>query len=214
MTATSRPDVPSAKRALDRHSWLDDLQALFTGSLAVALGVKLLAGAGIMTGSIAGLSLLVSYVTPVSFGAAFFALNAPFYILALLQRDWRICVNTLVAVALLSWMTSRLGDYITFDHLDPVFAAVASGLLSGLGILALFRHNTTLGGIGILAQMIQQRTGFRAGYVQLIADGLILGLGLLVLSPDKIALSALGALVLNLVIAFNHRPGRYIGRSN
>jgi hypothetical protein len=33
----------------------------------------------------------------------------------------------------------------------------------------------------------------------------------LVVDPDVVALSALGAVVLNVVLAFNHRPGRYLG---
>jgi uncharacterized membrane-anchored protein YitT (DUF2179 family) len=209
MTATT-VDLPAQGH---RHTWIEDLQALFTGALAVAIGVKILASAGIMTGGMAGLALLISYATPVSFGVAFFTLNAPFYLLALFRRDWRICVNTLVAAALLSWMTNHLGDYITFSDVNPAFAAVAGGLLSGLGMLALFRHHTTLGGVGILAQMLQERFGLRAGYVQLSVDAVILTSGLLLLSPTKVALSALGALVLNLVIALNHRPGRYLGRS-
>jgi uncharacterized membrane-anchored protein YitT (DUF2179 family) len=64
--------------------------------------------------------------------------------------------------------------------------------------------------VGIVALMIQDRTGFRAGWSQLLFDAVLFALALLVLEPAKVALSALGAVVLNLVIAINHRPERYM----
>ena len=48
---------------------------------------------------------------------------------------------------------------------------------------------------------------------QLAIDVLILFASLLVLDLDRLALSLLGIAVLNLVLATNHRPGRYTGVS-
>jgi len=44
-------------------------------------------------------------------------------------------------------------------------------------------------------------------------DILILLAALFVLNYEQVLLSMLGAVVLNLVIALNHRPGRYLGIS-
>jgi len=84
------------------------------------------------------------------------------------------------------------------------------GALVGMGPLAMFRHNGSLGGLGVVALMIQDSTGFRAGYVQLIADAIIFGLAALVLPLWVVLWSLLGAVVLNLIIAVNHRRDRYI----
>ena len=35
---------------------------------------------------------------------------------------------------------------------------------------------------------------------------------LAIVEPTRVALSILGALVLNMVLAINHRPGRYFGQ--
>ncbi len=45
----------------------------------------------------------------------------------------------------------------------------------------------------------------------MIFDVLIIGAALLVVPVWSAVLSAAGAVVLNLVLALNHRPGRYIG---
>ena len=82
-----------------------------------------------------------------------------------------------------------------------------------IGILILFRHRMSLGGVNLLALYLQEHHGMRAGYVQMASDALILLASIFVLGLDKLALSLLGTGVLNLVLAMNHRPGRYTGMS-
>ena len=78
------------------------------------------------------------------------------------------------------------------------------------GLLALFRHRASLGGIGAVALDVQDRTGIKAGWVQMGFDAALFALAFLVLPWDRVLWSALGAAVLNLVIAINHRRDRYI----
>jgi uncharacterized membrane-anchored protein YitT (DUF2179 family) len=77
----------------------------------------------------------------------------------------------------------------------------------------LFRHRASLGGVNILALYLQERFGLRAGKVQMGIDVLIVLGAVLVVPLDKVALSILGALALNMVLAINHRAGRYMGVS-
>jgi uncharacterized membrane-anchored protein YitT (DUF2179 family) len=77
-------------------------------------------------------------------------------------------------------------------------------------MLMLFRHNASLGGLNVVVLYLQERFGWRAGKVQMLLDGLIVLGGLVVADPQRVALSVLGAVVLNLALAINHRPGRYI----
>ena len=104
-------------------------------------------------------------------------------------------------------------SWVSISHISPIYAALAGGTLTGVGLLILFRHRTSLGGINILALYLQERYGFRAGYVQLAIDVVILFASSFVLEPENLALSLAGAAVLNLVLATNHRPGRYTGVS-
>ncbi len=83
----------------------------------------------------------------------------------------------------------------------------------GIGLLVLFRHRAGLGGINILALYLQDNFGIRAGYFQLGVDLVILVVSLFYLDWTNVALSVAGAAVLNLIIAINHRPGRYVGMS-
>ena len=88
---------------------------------------------------------------------------------------------------------------------------IAGGALMGMGLLILFRHRTGLGGINIVAIYLQERCGIRAGYFQLGVDLAILTAAAFVLPPANLALSIIGATVVNLMLAINHKPGRYVG---
>ena len=83
-------------------------------------------------------------------------------------------------------------------------------MVTGAGLLALFRHGASLGGIGILALFLQDRLGWRAGWVQLGFDAGLFAVAFLIRDPVTVLWSALGALVVNLVIAINHRRDRYV----
>lgn len=192
-----------------RHPLHEDLLAWASTTLIVSLGVQLLEGAGLITGGLAGLALLLAQLTPFGFGPIFAVLNLPFYLLALRELGWRFTLNTLLCVGSLALLSESMPDLVGFDRLDPAFAAVAGGMLIGVGMLIAFRHQASLGGIGILAFYLQNHLGWRAGYVQMAVDVGVLLLGLLLLPMDALGMSILGAIVLNGVIAVNHRPGRY-----
>lgn len=195
------------------HRLYEDLIALVIGTALVALGLTIYAEATLLTGSTAGLALLLQYAAELPFGWTFFALNLPFYALSLMQMGLVFTLRTFAAVALVSFFASHTGAWIGIDHVEPLYAALAGGTIMGVGLLILFRHRASLGGVNILALFLQERFGLRAGYVQFAIDAAILLGGLFVVPAERVALSLVGALALNLVLALNHRPGRYVGVS-
>ncbi|PWK75700.1 YitT family protein [Aminobacter sp. AP02] len=205
MTDTNSDAVP--------HRLYEDVLALLTGTMLVALGLVLYTQAGLITGSSAGLALLIQYVTGYGFGAVFFVINLPFYYLAVKRMGWPFALRTFAAVALISVLSKLTPDWIGIGQLNPLYAAIAGGGLMGMGLLVLFRHRAGLGGFNILALYLQDNYGIRAGYFQLGVDLTILIVSLFYIDLDKVALSVVGAAVLNLIIAINHRPGRYVGMS-
>jgi uncharacterized membrane-anchored protein YitT (DUF2179 family) len=196
---------------VERHRLYEDALAMLTGTLFVSFGMSIYAKATLLVGSTAGLALLLHYVTGIGFGPIFFLVNLPFYVLAFRRMGWRFAVRTFVAVSLVSVFSRFNGSWIDFSHLDPVYATVIGGGLTGTGLLMLFRHRTGLGGVTILAIYLQEDFGIRAGYFQLAVDLAILAAAFFVLSPDRLLLSVVGAAIVNLILAINHKPGRYLG---
>ncbi|WP_412053318.1 YitT family protein [Pokkaliibacter plantistimulans] len=199
--------------AFERHSWLEDILAIVLGTVFIALGANLYLNCGLLTGGTAGLAFLLHYLSGYSFGLVFFVINLPFYYLAIKRMGWQFTLKTFCSVALLSGWTEVLPHLIHFSDVNGVFATLFGGGLMGTGFLMLFRHKASLGGINILALYVQDRYGLRAGKLQMVVDCTIVLLSLLVVEPERIALSVLGAVMLNLVLTVNHKPGRYTGMS-
>jgi uncharacterized membrane-anchored protein YitT (DUF2179 family) len=193
-----------------RHRPHEDLQALLTGTLFVALGVVMFGRTGLLTGGTAGIAFLVHYATGWNFGLIFFVINLPFYGLAYQRMGRAFTFKTFAAVALMAGMSNLLPQVITLGPIHPVFAAIAGGLLMGTGMLILFRHQASLGGFNVLVLYLQERFGWRAGLIQMGLDCTIVALAFALTDGWHVALSVLGAVVLNQTIAINHRKGRYV----
>ncbi|MFN2331441.1 MAG: YitT family protein [Halomonas sp.] len=197
----------------DPHRHYEDVMAMLIGTLFVALGVTLYTEALLLTGSTAGLAFLLQYASGWPFGVWFFLINLPFYWLAIRRMGWSFTLRTFAAIGLVSLFSELTGRWIHIDGVAPVYASLMGGCLIGIGMLILFRHRASLGGVNILVLYLQDRHGWRAGYVQLGIDGVIMLVALALLPMDRVGLSVLGAVALNLIIALNHKPGRYMGVS-
>ena len=195
------------------HSLTEDALAFIVGTALCAFSVVVLTHLGLITGQTAGLGVLLSYVTGWSFGAVFFLINLPFYIFAWVRMGARFTIKSFIAVALVSGMTLLMEDRIRFEVLDPVLGALLAGATAGMGLIVLFRHGGSLGGVGVVALWAQERLGVQAGWVQLGFDLVLFAVAIFVLRDAwLVALSLAGAVVVNLIIGVNHRRDRYIGR--
>ncbi|MEV4278885.1 YitT family protein [Actinoplanes xinjiangensis] len=194
-----------------RHSLTEDAAGIVTGAFVASLGLFLLAAGGIATGGTAGLGLLIERTSGWPLSAVFALVNLPFVVLAITRRGWAFTVRTAVGVALVSVFSLLHPAMMSLPQLTPLYATIAGNLAAGIGILIIFRHNASLGGFGVVALTCQDRWGWRAGYVQMALDAVVILISAFVLPPAAALLSAVGAVVLNLVVAMNHRPGRYAG---
>lgn len=192
-----------------KHSVVEDIFALVSAGLFVAFGVYLFQSQDLMVGGAAGLALLGTYALPVDFGVLFFLINVPFYALAWTHISKRFTINTFISVSTVSVLTDLIPRFVDVSSANPVFTAIFGGILIGVGMLIMFRHTSSLGGLGILAFYLQQRFSIRAGTFQLSVDTVILLSSLLVLDWRLVLMSVLAAFCLNMVLSLNHRPERY-----
>jgi uncharacterized membrane-anchored protein YitT (DUF2179 family) len=189
----------------------EDILGLLVGVTVVSFGLFILKAGSAVTGGTAGLSLLVSYLAPVPFPVLFIAINLPFFLLAIRGKGWVFTLRSGGAIVLVSVLSGVHPLFLPVAHLDPFYAAVVGNVLCGVGILILFRHRASLGGFNIVALILQDRFGLRAGYVLMAVDTVVVLVSLVAVPPLNVLVSALGAVLLNLILALNHRPGRYLG---
>jgi uncharacterized membrane-anchored protein YitT (DUF2179 family) len=192
------------------HTLFEDIVAIIIGTAFVSFGVAMYAQSGLLTGGTAGIAFLLHYLTGLPFGTAFFVINLPFYFFAWRRMGWRFTVKTFASVTLVGVLASIHPAVMPLVGVAPFYAALMGGLVMGTGFVILFRHGASLGGFNVLALHVQERYGVRAGHLQLGLDLLILVISYFVISPTGLLASVAGAVALNLVIALNHRKGRYM----
>jgi len=186
---------------------------MFLGTGLVSLGFVFYAQSMISTGSTAGIAFLIHYFSGLDFGLLFFVINIPFYIFSIWYMGLKFTIKSFVAVSMVSFFAIVFPQWISIESINPIFAAITGGGLIGMGVLSLYRHKISLGGVNMLALYVQENFGWSAGYFKLIIDILVIGAAFFVLDFDKVILSMLAALVPNLVVAINHKTGRYMGVS-
>jgi uncharacterized membrane-anchored protein YitT (DUF2179 family) len=194
-----------------RHTAFEDVHALLIGSSFIAVGLTLLKAAGLVTGGVAGVALVISYLGGWPVGVVFFVLNLPFYVLAQRTLGWTFTFKTLATNLLLVGLAWGMPSWLKIGGVNPIFSAVFGGTIIGMGILALARHRSSVGGVGVLALYLQERRGISAGKVQMAADCLVVLAAFFTISFDKLLLSIASAVALSAVIIANHKPGRYAG---
>ncbi|QWC86979.1 YitT family protein [Nocardioidaceae bacterium] len=201
--------MPAGGVATVPHSRLEDVTGVVVGTFVTALGLTLLGSVGAVTGGTAGLALLIGYATGLSFAVVFVVLTLPFLALAWTRKGRAFTLRTLASVVLVGAFSALHESVLTLTD-DHAWHKVLTGdLIIGIGLLIVFRHGSSLGGFNVLALVAQEQFGLSAGYVQMALDVAVVLVAFAVAPWEIVLLSAAGAVVLNLVLAMNHRPGRY-----
>lgn len=196
---------------LKKHTPIEDLQAFIIGSLLVGFGVSIFTHLKLLTGGTAGIAFLLSYITPFSFGQVFFVINLPFYALALWRLGLPFTIKTFVAVFLLSAVTELMPYVFEFENINRLFGSVFGGVIIGTGILILFRHKASLGGVNVVSLYLQKYHNVNAGRFQMVVDSIIIICAFFIVDIWSILYSVLAAVCMNLVLAINFVKGRYLG---
>lgn len=176
----------------------------------LSFGIALFSHMEFLIGGTAGLAFIAHYATGASFGKVFFIINLPFYGLALWKLGRIFTLKTFITVFLVSICTDYLPKVFEFGEINPLYAAALGGFLIGTGLLMLFRHKASLGGLNIVSIYLQKYHNISAGKFQMSVDVIIIIAAYFTVDIYAVLYSVLAAVFLNLILAVNHKPGRYL----
>ena len=191
------------------HSILEDAYGLIAGVLFAAIGIAMLKAAGLVTGGVAGIALLVSYVVAQPVGVLFMAINLPFFLFAYLSMGPRFTIKSLLGSVFIMGLLQLIPHAFIVGYVHPAFAALIGGTLCGMGVLAFARHGAGMGGTGIITMYLSKKFGINPGRSQLAIDSVILMVSLTVVAPNLVGWSALSGVALSAMMMTWHKPGRY-----
>lgn len=160
---------------------------LTLGSLILALGVVwFFVPNHITTGGTAGLSLLLSYITPLSIGSLMIAINIPLLIIGAKYVSKLFALRTIVTILLTSFFIDFFIKVLQLKAfvIDTSLASIFGGLLVGFGLALVIKGNSSAGGSTIIAKIISSKTEMKPGRVILIIDSFIVLCALFILNDN------------------------------
>ena len=197
-----------------KHNIWEDLFGITIGAVLLSVGINILENGEILTGGTAGLALLIAHQFSQNVAIIYPLVSAPFLLLSWFKKGKIFTIRTALTVLYVSFLVNLVPQIMHIDVKNDLLASLISNIFLTMGLLALFRHNSSVGGFGVVALIAQEQFNFKAGYAQLILDLVVMAIALLYYSPNQVFVSLLGVIVLNLGLAVNHRADRYLGYSN
>ncbi len=193
------------------HTILDDTYAFYTGTALITLGMVLLKSAGLVTAGVAGIALILSYLVTLPVGLLFTLVNLPFFAFGAVTMGRTFIIKSVIASSAISLALIVGVRAITISAISVPFAAIMGGTAIGVGILAIARHGSGVGGTIILSLWLYRTRGINVGIVALVLDLVILTAAAFTVTPLILFWSAVSAVAIHATLFAWHRPGRYIG---
>ena len=197
-----------------QHTWYEDLFGLATGSILIAIGISFMEAGGLLTGGAVGVAQLLAKSLGISLSLLYILISIPFFALAIWKLGISFATRSFVNILLVSYLVDLFPRFIQMNVSNQLVAAVIANTLAGIGVLAVFRHNSSLGGFQVIALLAQEKLKIQAGVAQAIIDFIVLAIGLSTYGLTATLYSLVGVVIFNGILALNHRPDLYIGRSN
>jgi len=165
--------------------------AILFGSLFLSIGINLfLVPFELLDGGIIGIGLIVNYLTGMKTGLTIILFSIPIFILAWIYK------RSYFYNSLHGMLFSSLAIDLLFPFHDsikaqasPIISSIVGGILVGIGIGIMLRHQTSTGGTDLLAQFLSKILHLNVGFLIFIIDLIVICIGSLLISKDTFLFS-------------------------
>jgi uncharacterized membrane-anchored protein YitT (DUF2179 family) len=171
------------------------------GILIAGFGLKsFLIPNGFIDGGITGISLLISFLTPISVSILIFAFNIPFMILAKKQVGKTFAIKTFLAILGLS-LCLVFVKYPVITS-DKLLVSIFGGFLIGAGTGLAMRGGSVIDGTEVLSIYLSKKIGLTIGEIIFVINLIIFSFAAISLSIEAALYSVLTYLAASKTIDF------------
>ncbi len=168
------------KQLLEKISF-KDIAGIIMGSLITAVAIQfVIVPAHLLTGGLAGVAIILHFVTSYPIWLWYIGLNIPVFIAGYKLASWRFTLYSFIGMMSLSGflaLLSPLNLQLPMD--DILLSALLGGTLNGLGVgIALLNRGST-GGLDIIAGITHRIWGISFGSTIFVTNGLVLAAALI-----------------------------------
>ncbi len=141
---------------------LKNLIFLTVGAMITAFALEsFLVPNNIIDGGVIGISMIISHITKWNLGLLILILNTPFIIMAFKKMGGKFVVQTAFANIILAVFLNIFHHYkVTHDLL---LATVFGGIILGLGVGIILKHEGSLDGTEMLSLVVSKKFGCSVG---------------------------------------------------
>jgi len=165
------------KKNLTFRTEARDLLYILTGSVFLAAGlVFFLIPNKIVTGGVAGLAIVLYYLTGVPTGMMMLLLNIPLILIGWRYLGKLFLLKTIIAIIMTSFLTDLFIINLHLGQLTSqlMLATIYGGIAVGVGLGMIFKGNASAGGGTVVARVISKQSRFKTGQILFALDVLVI----------------------------------------
>ena len=140
-------------------SFYVDVVIIILGCFISSLGVNLfLSNAGLLSGGVTGIGLILQYLWNIPSGITVFILNIPLFLVSYKFLSKRFTIYTAIGMISFStalMITKPLSSLVQVD--DTLLYCIYGGVLSGIGYGLVFFRNGSIGGTDIITMVVRKK---------------------------------------------------------
>lgn len=167
------------------------------GSMLFAAAINIFtAPNNITVGGFSGIGTLLNYLFSVPIGFCVFALNVPFFLIALKKFGLPFIIKTVIATLETSLFIDLSAPFIKSYSGDRLLSSVFGGVLLGVGLGLIFHNGATTGGSDIIAKLL------RLKFAHLSMGRVIFAVDLIIVIGSAFAYKSVESMLYSLVTIF------------
>lgn len=133
----------------------------------------------LLSGGVAGMSLMGQYITKIPSGYWIFIINIPLFIIGCRKIDLDFILYSAVSVSVFLILTKDLSNYVIVKDIN--IATLFGSIITGYGLGLIFKHRASLGGTDIIMVIIRKSTGADVSKLFFLINGITVLLGAFVI---------------------------------
>ena len=171
----------------DKKYFIRTIFYILMGDLICSFAVvKCLVPAGLLSGGLGGIGLMIEYLTGLPTGVSVFILNLPMMIVGAFFLNKKFMTYAFLSTFIYSLILVAMRHIpIDFKLDNNMLYAIFGGFINGLGMGILFKHGACQGGLDILATIFKTKLNVNIGSSLMAINAIIIGIASYIFSLER-----------------------------
>ena len=158
---------------------ITDRLLVLGGTALYVLALNLfLAPNSIAAGGLSGIAIVLRKFIPIGVGTMVYMMNVPILIAAVIVNGWGYMLSTVISASIYSFLIDAFAFLPSCSN-DPLMAAIAGGVIYGVGMAMVTMGRGSTGGTDLLNRLIVKAfPGISIGKMSLVIDGFVVVLAM------------------------------------